>query len=117
MKVKLENTISTYRIRLWNHAALRRKWNWAQRISIMDRTRWSRRISHFDPTTYRQSDEETEIKRPRGRPRLQWHYDLNNFARYYGFDHWIDFANEYSSSWHQMADDFIKFVLYEQIKK
>ena len=111
IKKKLRDVWQKYHIKSWDALALRRHFEWATKISKLDHLRWANAISI--PAFFLEQD--LIPHRKRGRPRMRWHDHLNAFAKYHGFNFWLDFASEKPQEWQSMSSAFIDFVLHYEI--
>ena len=109
MNEKLRRVFKLFRMQFWDEAALVRQWRWAGRI-IKYPSKWAYAISRWDSYTF--SNNFTP-RRKRGRPQQRWEYNLTNFAKSYGYNDWIIFAEMNYRSWSGFEYDFVKFVSHD----
>eukprot|EP00973_Karenia_brevis_P078633 10915047-Karenia_brevis.AAC.1 len=88
----------------WHEVAIKRQWQWAFRIYNMSSNRWPRIISLWNAASYESAS------RGRGRPKQRWEDHLTNFAKSYGYNHWMEFAHQFNTLWKSMETDFVNFV-------
>ena len=109
MNEKLRRAFKLFRMQFWDEAALVRQWRWAGRI-IKYPSKWAYAISRWDSYTFSNN---FAPRRKRGRPQQRWEYNLTNFAKSYGYNDWMTFAEINHRNWFRFEYDFVKFVLYD----
>ena len=80
----------------------------------MHDSRWAKKISYFSPGQIQQDGQMHENKRNRGRPRVRWEDDLNNFAKYHGYGDWLAMGDVCINNWLSMTQQFVNFTLYHE---
>ena len=111
VKKKLGDIWQRYKIQSWDEVALQRQFQLATEISRLSRLRWANAISI--PAFFLEQD--VIPQRKRSRPRIRWQDHLNAFAKYYGFNFWLDFASDKSLEWPSLGSTFVDFVLHYEI--